>query len=83
MKIVITNGTNAVRLAYNDIVAPNIFSKDRVIMKHSVMQLRLSSDESYVEVIYMDGSKEEFSFAIFEGYVSNSGLYEALAQMIM
>lgn len=58
------------------------FSKTRTIMKSAVLSLKLSSDESYVEVIYLDQSQEQFVFSIFEGYTSNSELFEALDAMI-
>ncbi len=82
MLITITNRTNSVRLNYNDVAAPNIFSKKRSIMKSAVRHLKLSHDESYVEVTYTDDTHEQFSYQLFEGMADNNALFEALDAMI-
>jgi hypothetical protein len=82
MLIVITNKANSVRLDYNDVIAPNIFSKSRTIMKAAIMMLRLAHDESYIEIVYHDGSNEQFNHTIFEGMNSNQQLYNLLDSYI-
>ena len=86
MNITIIDGANSIRLVYNDLATlgiPNIFSKERVIRKSAVMQLKLGLENVYVEVVYIDGSKEQFDSSVFEGYEDNKSLFDALASFIM
>jgi hypothetical protein len=86
MNITVVNGINSVKLVYNDLATqniPNIFSKERVIKKSAVMQLKLALEEAYVEIVYVDGSKEQFTSDVFEDYASNKLLFDGLASFIM
>jgi hypothetical protein len=84
MKITITDKPNSVRLDYNDIAAPTIFSRNRTIRKNAVREARMITDgeSEFVEVIFTNDEKEQFSYDLFEGFESNFELYEYLDSLI-
>ena len=82
MNITLENKANSVKVVYNDLQGAGIFSKRRTIMKAAIKDLKLSSDESYVEINYIDGTAERVSFELFEGIASNASLYDLLDSML-